>query len=57
MIPKAFARTARPLAPKVAHIAIWLLIAAPALYQLGLLVTAISGPLAARALDSPAPAR
>ncbi|HEY5933316.1 MAG TPA: hypothetical protein VIU61_01700, partial [Kofleriaceae bacterium] len=42
-IPRAIARATRPLGPHLGHIALWLVIAAPAIYQLGLLVTAISG--------------
>lgn len=43
MIPTAFVRTSRPSGPVLANTVLWLVIAAPAIYQLVLLVTAISG--------------
>ncbi len=42
-IPTATAAGTPPLWPRLAQIAIWLLIALPALYQLGLLVVTIAG--------------
>jgi hypothetical protein len=43
VIPMATARGGRPVGPLIAQIAIWVIVAAPAVYQLGLLATAISG--------------